>query len=240
MQAPVYVAAIEREGQAALAAGKAGLAAPVPTCEGWTVADVLGHLGRVHRSVCEIVERRAQQLPEITIPQPPEGDAVLGFFEEGVTRLARALAAIDPDEPVYTWSHLKTAGFYHRRMAHELAVHRYDAEAAHGAPAPFDADLAADGIDELYEVVLPQAIRRRPRALPQGSLHLHRTDGPGEWFLQPDGEGVVVTREHAKGDVAVRGPASDLLVYAWHRGTPDTLEVFGSADLAREWAELAP
>ncbi|HQR30574.1 MAG TPA: DsbA family protein, partial [Anaeromyxobacteraceae bacterium] len=46
---------------------------------------------------------------------------------------------------------------------------------------------------------------RGERPLPSGSLHLHRTDGPGEWLVRAvDGE-VVSTQEHAKGDAAVRG-----------------------------------
>ncbi len=57
------VRATEREGQTLVEAGRAGLDAPVPTCAGWTVADVLGHLGRVYRSVSEIIERRSPTIP---------------------------------------------------------------------------------------------------------------------------------------------------------------------------------
>jgi uncharacterized protein (TIGR03083 family) len=235
-----FIATTEREGMAVLGAGKTGLGAPVPTCPGWTVADILGHLGRVHRSVSEIIERRALEIPPVEIPKPPTGDAVLGFFEEGLARLVAALASIDPDEPVYSWSGDGTGRFYLRRMAHEIAVHRFDAEAAHGAPAPFDTDMAADGIDEMLEVVLPFSARRWARPLPTGSIHLHRTDGPGEWTARADGGRVLVTREHAKGDVAVRGPASDLFAFVWHRGRGPDLVTFGDDALADAWADLAP
>jgi hypothetical protein len=69
-------------------------------------------------------------------------------------------------------------------MAHETAMHRYDAEAATGTPTPFDGDMAADGIAELYEVVLPFGLVRREVTLPSGSLHLHRSDGEGEWMVK--------------------------------------------------------
>ena len=49
--------------------------------------------------------------------------------------------------------------------------------------------------------------------------------------LEPDG--LVVTREHAKGDVAARGTASDLLLLVWGRITPDAVDVFGDAGAAR-------
>ena len=47
-----------------------------------------------------------------------------------------------------------------------------------------------------------------------------------------------MTREHAKGDVAVRGPASDLLPRAARpRPHPEAVEVFG--DAARRLRRLA-
>ena len=42
----------------------------------------------------------------------------------------------------------------------------------------------------------------------------------------------VVTREHAKGDAAVRGPAHDLLMVLWRRQSLDTVEVIGDRAVA--------
>jgi uncharacterized protein (TIGR03083 family) len=204
------------------------------------VADVLGHLGRVHRSVSEILERRSLDIPDVPIPRPPEGDAVLGFFEDGLDRVVAALRAVDPDQPVYTWTGRATGRFYLRRMAHELAVHRYDAQLAHGTPTGFDPDMATDGIDEFFGVLVPFSVSRWERPLPAGSLHLHRTDGEGEWLVQAVGGEVVTSHEHAKGDVAVRGSASDLFRFVWNRGLSDELATFGDDALADEWAALAP
>ena len=44
------------------------------------------------------------------------------------------------------------------------------------------------------------------------TLHFHRTDGDGEWLVRLTPDGPEVERAHAKGDVAVRGSASDLLL----------------------------
>ena len=71
-------------------------------------------------------------------------------------------------------------GFWSRRQAHELAVHRWDAQLAAGAPQPIDRALAADGIQELFDI-LPA----RPGGAPTGNgetMHLHCTDGDGEWL----------------------------------------------------------
>lgn len=235
-----FIASIEAEGAATLRAGEVGLDAPVPTCEGWTVHDVLGHLGRVHRSVSEILERRSLEIPHVEIPRAPAGDEVLAFFADGLARLVAALRDIDLDQPLYTWAGEGTTRFYLRRMAHELEVHRYDAELAHGVPCPFDPDMAVDGIDEFYDVLVPFSARRWERPLPAGSLHLHRTDGPGEWLVRAVDGAVVTTREHTKGDCAVRGGASDLFRFVWNRGRAEGLDVLGDAAVADEWAALAP
>ena len=70
------------------------------------------------------------------------------------------------------------------------------------------------------------------------TIHFHCTDGEGEWLARLSPEGVVVTREHAKGDVAARGTASNLLLFVYGRVPADDLEVFGDAALLARWREL--
>ena len=236
----VYLGAIERDGQLLASAGERGLGAIVIACPGWTVQTVLVHVGRVYRSVTEhVTTRSTEMIPFHKSPSPDSFD-VVSWYREGLDEMLEALRGIDPAEPVWTFSDDKTAGFYLRRMAHETAMHRYDAEQATGTPAPFDGDLAADGIAELYESVLPAGLARRKVTLPSGSLHLHRADGDGEWMLKAVDGAISLTHEHGKGDAAVRGAASDLFVFAWHRGMPDTLQIFGDEAVARAWSALAP
>ena len=55
-----YVDAIRADGAAlADAASAAGLHARVPSCPRWSVADLLGHIGRIHRWVAQLVGTRA-------------------------------------------------------------------------------------------------------------------------------------------------------------------------------------
>jgi len=235
-----YLAAIEREGQLLIAAADGKLGGIIPACPGWTVQTVLVHLGRVYRSATEhVVVRSTEMIPFEKTPSPDSFD-VVSWYRESLDGLLGALRDTDPAEPVWSWSDNKTAGFYLRRMAHETAMHRFDAEAATGTPTPFDGDLAADGIAELYEAVLPFGLERRKITLPSSSLHLHRADGDGEWMLKAVDGAIVLTHEHGKGDAAVRGPASDLFIFVWHRGMPDTLQIFGDEAVARAWAALAP
>jgi hypothetical protein len=67
-----------------------------------------------------------------------------------------------------------------------------------------------------------------------GSVHLHCTDVAGEWFIEPEGN---VDRAHAKGDVAVRGTASDLLLALYDRVPIESLDVIGNESLARNLVE---
>jgi hypothetical protein len=67
------------------------------------------------------------------------------------------------------------------------------------------------------------------------TVHLHFTDtaegAPGEWLVTLTADGPAIEPVHAKGDVAARGPASDLDLYLWGRVGVDTLEVFGDVAL---------
>nr|BFE67524.1 hypothetical protein GCM10020092_008250 [Actinoplanes digitatis] len=40
-------------------------------------------------------------------------------------------------------------------MAHEISVHRWDAEAAAGRATPIETKLAADGVNEVLDTWLP-------------------------------------------------------------------------------------
>jgi len=235
MEHAQYIAAIRREGDALVQAVRAaGVDASVPSCPGWTVADLLSHIARIHHWVAEIVETRTDPKAHWSKIEPPEGNALIDYEATGVARMADALASAGPDQEVWTWTPERTTGFWARRQAHEIAVHRWDAQGATGTPDPIETQLAIDGIQEVFDL-LPH----RPKyEMPTGTgetMHLHCTDGDGEWLVRFAPDGLQITREHAKGDVAARGPASDLLLMAWGRARPTAVEVFGDASLLDRW-----
>ncbi|HVA89489.1 MAG TPA: maleylpyruvate isomerase family mycothiol-dependent enzyme [Chloroflexota bacterium] len=250
-----------REAAALAAAARQGLQAPIPSCPGWTMATLVSHMIEMNVNRLGLVRQRPASFPmdafetwglpgrlkewfmgERSDPRSaPAG--LVDLYEETTAELGAALWALEAAEPVSSWwTADQTAGFWQRRMAHETAVHRWDAQLAHGVPAAPEAELASDGIDENFEVMLPS--RRRwadhPRQGVGETYHFHRTDGPGEWLLRFAPEGPVVTREHAKGDVAVRGAAADLFLFLWRRIPGDQLEIFGDAALLPRYFELAP
>lgn len=238
MHTDELLGALWRDGLAlADAAEEAGLGAEVPSCPGWTVADLVWHTGEVHLFWRTAVAERWTDPSAYLEPERPLGDELVAWFREGVQRSVEVLQAADPLGAVWTWAPRGgTVAWVQRRMAQETAVHRWDAELAAGDPRPIEAALAADGVDEFLEHFTDAAVAgAEPLG---GTVHLHATDGAGEWLVDEPVAGgpLEVRREHAKGDCAVRGPASDLLLALWRRVAVDDagrFEVFGDADVAR-------
>ena len=202
---------------------------------------LVAHTAGVHHWVTDIVstaaaERRVRSEPPPGISSEPE--AALRWYEAGLAELLGVLGAADPNAVVWNWFDRRPAPtrFWHRRMANETAVHRWDAQAAAGIPRPVDVVLAVDGIDEFLTFVSAWLPRWPVEGL-VGSLHLHATDTDGEWSLSLTGNGLQHRREHSKADAAVRGPASDLFLWINNRVTPDSpqLEVFGDRQLVDGW-----
>lgn len=227
MDPSTYLEHIRTESAGLVAAARsAGLDRPVPSCPDWTVADLLVHVGRVQRWQREIVADRVQE-PAFSFPDAPDDPAALpDWVRDGAEQLLTTFRATPPDVALWTLCGPGTAAFWFRRQAHETAMHRVDAQLAGGGADPIDAELARDGIDELLEVFVCGRLRDRIRGTGE-SLHFHRTDGAGEWLVRLTPDGPEVEHAHAKGDVAVRAGASDLLLTLRERTGPDAVEILG-------------
>jgi uncharacterized protein (TIGR03083 family) len=226
-----YIAALRRD-SARLAEAAADLTLPVPGCPEWTVADLVWHTGRVHDFWRQMAS--GGEPDKRVEPERPVDAELVEWFASGAEATAGVLSGIDPKTPAWTWSTQHDAAFIQRRMAQETAVHAWDALAAAGRDEPVERELAVDGVDELLTFMLPAT---PPEGL--GSVHLHTTDGPGEWLIVAEKDGWVVTREHAKGDVAVRATASDLLLLLWRRKGQVVTQVFGDEEVLGRFLSAA-
>jgi uncharacterized protein (TIGR03083 family) len=237
-----HVAALRREGATlAAAARSAPLDAPVPGCPGWDVQVLVGHVGRVYRWATEAVTGGGQA-PAGYPPRPPDDVDIVDWYEASLATLLDALANAEPSAPAWNFPGVApaTAAFWARRQANETAVHRWDAESATAATTPIDADLATDAVDEMVAVLVPFRLASKGDVDLGGSIHLHCTDVEGEWTIRTEGGSYQFDRGHAKGDAALRGPASQLLLVTWGRIPPDAegLELFGDRALLDRLQQL--
>jgi uncharacterized protein (TIGR03083 family) len=235
----------ETETLASLVTG-ADFSVPVPTCPEWTLRQLTTHVGRAQRWAAEIVSTRAaepvpfRQVPDGRLPDDPAERPA--WLRAGAARLARVLGAAG-DAPVWTNDGPGVASYWGRRMTHETAVHRADGQLALGQRPVIDPVIAADGIDEwLGMVTTPdpgEQAQRLVKLWDGHSLHVHTTGaGPaGEWTVRGGSGALTLEPGHGKGDVAVRGPASALLLMLVRRLPPDDpdIEVFGDRALLDAW-----
>ena len=205
----------------------------VPSCPGWTVLDLTSHVGGIHRWAAGMLTG-ADLGPVAT---PPDGVDVANWADESRAALLDAMAGVDADTEVATFVGPRPARWWWRRQANETAVHAWDATADSDAAWTIPATIAADGLDEVLTVFLPRRWGHKAPAWGEGrTVHLHRTDGEGEWLVTI-GSSPVVAHGHAKGDVAVRGEVGDLLLWTLGRqvGDQPRVEIFGDAGLADAW-----
>jgi uncharacterized protein (TIGR03083 family) len=237
MDAAARSAALDAEGRRLIAAAAADLDAEVPSCPGWRARDLLGHVATVWDTLRVVAESPSLDPPDFgALATPPDDPGALaGFAAERLDLLVPVLASVDPARPVWTWAGEKTMAFWPRRAHLETVVHRVDAELASNDRTPIDPWVGIDGVDELYT----ELRAGRTEDLPSGSFHLHQTDGDGEFMLDVVDGSLAVSREHAKGDAALRASGEDLLLVVWGRRSLDGLEFFGDRDVAEQWIALA-
>jgi uncharacterized protein (TIGR03083 family) len=205
--------------------------APAWSGLGWDRAELLGHVAFVHTwARTQLRAGTTERVRFSDIDPMPTGEALRQHFAEGVEELVALLTQMDHEADWPTWAGTRPGSFYSRRMAQEVTVHRWDA-----VGGPIDGELAADGVLELLELFVPRLPAERFGSV-TGSLHLHATDVEGEWLVHLGPEGITFELGHAKGDVALRGRAEDLLLWGWNRiPLDDRFEVFGEADLLDAW-----
>jgi mycothiol maleylpyruvate isomerase-like protein len=182
------------------------LAAPVPTCPGWSVGDLVEHVARGFRTVVDKEAESPDLLPAAAL-------------EQAYAALAAAFAQ-RPDR------------FWIRRMAQEAAVHRFDAELALGAPlTPFPEDFAVDAIGEMLDVFLRRETHTWTQEyagdLTEWGAHWLRV---ADWRVEVHPTGVDVTPADADNpDASVNGHPGAVLLWLYNRGG----DVSVSGDLQR-------
>ncbi|MBB3035784.1 maleylpyruvate isomerase family mycothiol-dependent enzyme [Hoyosella altamirensis] len=238
-----YRAAIVREGELMAAQPSDSLDVPVPTCPGWNLERLVGHLGRVHRWAAAYLADGTEAAAGVSSGnRPPRGADVLPWYKESLEILIDELSRTDPDTPADTFAGPGTAAFWFRRQAHETAVHRWDAENAvsPGHASGIDATLAADGIEEWLTVFVPRILSAQADGRGSGtSLRLECSEiDSARWTLTLGDDGPSVRRGRGEAQAVLRGRASDLLLAVWRRTPLDSVELTGDRACAAQILDL--
>jgi uncharacterized protein (TIGR03083 family) len=229
---------------------------PVPTAPEWTAADLLWHVaGEVQHFWTYVLETRPAEPDEETYPAPerPEDATyqdLLDYFDQIHAAFLATLAQTKPDEPTWSWSNEQTADFTYRRQAHEILIHRLDAELTAGAVTPLDPALAADGIEEVLDLFYGGKPGWatftggddyvRVDALDTGTqtwVRLGVVSGtdPVGFSLEDEPDLSVVAAEAVPSGtepaVVVAGAAADLDAWLWRRRDDEGITVTGDKDV---------
>lgn len=202
------------------AVGAADPTAPVPSCPGWTFADLTVHVGRFLAQVTRYLTSGS-----VVRLRPGPGEPVtdpLGFLDTELAAATRVLAATPGNRPVWTFSPAAPdlAWVWHRRAAHELNLRRWDAQAALRTLVPTDRDQAADAVDELLGTLL--AAKQVQDSPPRwaGTAVVSTTDGPPGWFVRLSPGQVPEVRLAAgdePADAHLTGRTENVLYQLWNR-----------------------
>ncbi len=225
------------------------LDAAVPTCDPWTMADLVWHLAEVQSFWAWIIENRPAPVEEAEMPERAVTAALRAQLVDANDRLCAALDAAHFDEPAWTWHpEHRDVDFTVRRQTHEALIHCFDAVLAMNGPAPdVDPALAADGFDELVTVMaggVPDWASYKPS---DRRLAVRAVDTEDHWLLEfgtitgrsPRGTdyvdaptiNVVDPESGHSWSAELNGPALELNLWAWGRGPLDGLTVGGDDTL---------
>jgi uncharacterized protein (TIGR03083 family) len=211
---------------------EAALARKVPTCPDWTLKDLVDHVAHVYLHKVECIRHNAAPDPW-PAPGLDQGSR-LDLLHRAYRELSDEFAARDPGSPAYTWfdgDH--TVGFWMRRMAHETAIHRIDAELAAGVPSqPVPDDLALDGIDEVLDRFLVWPSTKWTEEFEQvlepkqvGSVAI--STGAKRWLVSWSPSGLVTAGAgDGAADAEIGGSPEAVLRWLWRR-SDESLSVTG-------------
>ena len=257
MESTDLLQSADQDGRALLVAAQIRWDRPVPHCPDWDAAGLVRHVGSVVRWQGAIVSTGERVNRRTLEPAPPENpDDLPAWYLAGLAETLQAFGSADPEAATWTFSSVgdQRAGWWRRRLAVEVATHRWDAEHAvtyedqgGASPQPIDGEVAAAGIEEFVVEFLPGLLAREDVEGVTGTLQLPPRTGPRgggstsmtaarrclklKLRVRVEGSGAA--------DTTIRGTRSDLLLWLQNRGPLETLEVSGDQTILDRWGQLS-
>ncbi|PPF82677.1 hypothetical protein C5E07_13390 [Pseudoclavibacter sp. RFBJ3] len=213
--------------------GSADLATPVPSCPGWSLAELTEHLGGVHRWARAQLLGGGQQVERLT-PKAPMDDrgALVAWFREGAAELVATLRELPEDAPCWALYPPARASTWARRQALETTLHLWDATDSLDIAAPIPVTIAAAGVAEVAHDMYPRQVSlgRMPSLVERVELVLRGlgASAPLRVRLGPIGEVVAdgsrPAESTAPADATLELSAEDALLLLWKRRELTTVD----------------
>jgi uncharacterized protein (TIGR03083 family) len=229
MRYEAFVMHVDQLGAQLADAAESRLDAPVPTCPGWSVSDVVRHVAQVyeHKIACTELQRNPDPWP----PEWPADRDPVEWFRDAHARLMSMFHAhVATDTSATWWPDDQTVGFWARRMAHETAIHGADVQLAKGPTVtPLDQELAVDGIEEILTIMLEGDWAEAPSPASSGQ-RVAVLGADRSWVVTLEPTTIDVT-EVSPDDASatVGGDPSTVDLWLWGRATDDAIETSGEA-----------
>ncbi|MEU6773102.1 maleylpyruvate isomerase family mycothiol-dependent enzyme [Streptomyces sp. NPDC046759] len=188
---------------------------PVATCGSWNMHDLGTHLGQASRFAAAVL--KTGELPRDQFA-PPAGQQIADWYAEGAATVAAALEETEPTAPTWAFGFEgAVAALWFRRVTQDTAVHLVDAQLALGAEVHVDPLIAADGVDEVFAVMVPRvwgSDEHKPLPAP---VALRTTDTGHSWLIRPGDIPQALPVDSGPAAATVEATAAELLLALWKR-----------------------
>lgn len=247
---PGYVDLLLQEGDRfASRAADGPLDVDVAACPGWTVRELVEHVGMVHLwAAANIafpspswisVDRLADlepYWPDLAAETPDDAE-LLTWYRSSLTHLVDVIGAqplhhecltfLPASSPLVMWA---------RRQAAEVAVHRYDIDAARGIASTYAPAFGLDMLDELLVGFAP--MMRTQHVSDARSMSVMADDVEVAFTVTICTDGIrAEPSENGRADLRLSGTAGDLNLLLWNRPAGPTVRVEGDTAVLDLWAE---
>jgi uncharacterized protein (TIGR03083 family) len=227
----------------AVTVASADLRAGVPTCPGWTVYELVTHLGNIHAWAATVVETGQAAPEQNDEPAARKAKAVAEWYAGKAEDLYEVLRFSDPEAPCWNFAFGQgTVAFWPRRQLHETTMHGVDLSLALGKLPDLNTEISADGIDEALRVFLHRMHRRGYPADLSAPITIVATDVARAWTVHPAGVEAIPAQSPAPPTVAdgqtqevdrIEGPAAALYAMLWKRLPATDAALSFTGDAAR-------
>jgi uncharacterized protein (TIGR03083 family) len=242
MDSSYFLSTSSADGRALLAAAQTGWNRQIPHCPEWDAEGLVGHTGGIFQWMAAIVASGERVSRRDLDPAPDDPTELSSWYLAALGRAIDVLGSTDPATETWTFSSTgdRRVEWWCRRLAVEVAIHRYDAEHAvslDGDGKPIAGVVAAAGVEEFVVEFLPGLLAANGFGPQSGTLHLHATDGPLDWWVDLSNPSSA-RPEPAPADTSIGATRSDLLLWLTNRAQPGSLDVAGNHEITDRWSQF--